>query len=48
MFLLAIFVGNLKVVIHTNMGFSLGVIVQCLSFLLYFVFEIVANSYLDY
>ncbi|EAS06174.1 phospholipid-translocating P-type ATPase, flippase family protein (macronuclear) [Tetrahymena thermophila SB210] len=47
-FMLTIFVANFKVIIHQNTSFSVGYIIQFLSFLVYFLLEIFANYYLNY
>lgn len=48
MFMLTVFVANLKIIVHTNIVYSIELIVIFLSFLAYFILEIMANYYLDY
>lgn len=48
MFLIVIFIANLKVVAHTSTRYSLGIIIQVLSFLCYLILELIANFIIDY
>ena len=46
--MLAVFIANLKVIVHSNTLYSLSIFIQILCLSLYFILQLFANYFLNY